>query len=62
MGWLRFVRTALRDTIQERNSLVTLESRTGLREAVVRVATVNPRPAIAALEARGFTVRHAWRG
>lgn len=43
-------------------SLVTLESRSGLREAVVRVATVNPGPAIVALEARGFAVRQPWRG
>ena len=43
-------------------SLVTLESRGGLREVVVRVATVNPGPAITALEARGFTVRQPWRG
>ena len=44
------------------SSIVTLTGRTGLREAVVRVATINPAPAVAALEARGFAVRQAWRG
>jgi acetoin utilization protein AcuB len=44
------------------SSIVTLTGRTGLREAVVRVATINPAPALAALEARGFAVRQAWRG
>lgn len=43
-------------------SIVTLTGRTGLREAVVRVATINPAPAVAALEGRGFAVRQAWRG
>jgi CBS domain-containing protein len=44
------------------SSIVTLTGRTGLREAVVRVATINPAPAVAALEARGYAVRQAWRG
>jgi predicted nucleic acid-binding Zn ribbon protein len=35
---------------------------TGLREAVIRVATINPGPAIKALEAQGFTVGEPWRG
>jgi acetoin utilization protein AcuB len=43
-------------------SLVTLASRAGTRELVVRVATVNPRPAVEALETRGFAVRQPWRG
>jgi acetoin utilization protein AcuB len=43
-------------------SVVTLESRAGVREVVVRVATLDPRPAIEALEARGFAVRQPWRG
>lgn len=38
-------------------SVVTLEDRAGHREAIVRVATMNPRPAIQALEARGYRVR-----
>lgn len=41
-------------------SIVTL-ARGALREAIVRVATINPGPAVSALEARGFTVRDARR-
>jgi len=38
-------------------SIVTLRSPTaGLQEAVVRVRTINPRPAIRALEAKGYTI------
>jgi acetoin utilization protein AcuB len=44
------------------SSIVTLASRAGLKEAVIRVATINPGPTIKALEARGFTVRESWRG
>jgi acetoin utilization protein AcuB len=45
------------------SSIMTLTSPvTGLREAVIRVATINPGPAIKALEAQGFTVRESWRG
>jgi len=46
------------------SSIVTLPGRAPGRakEAVIRVATINPRPAITGLEARGFTVREAWRG
>jgi acetoin utilization protein AcuB len=45
------------------SSIMTLKSPvTGLREAVIRVATINPGPAIKALEAQGFTVRESWRG
>jgi acetoin utilization protein AcuB len=43
-------------------SIVTLANRAGLKEAVIRVATINPGPAIKALEARGFAVRESWRG
>lgn len=42
-------------------SIVTLRGRGGVREAVVRVASIDPAPAIAALEARGFAVRESWR-
>jgi acetoin utilization protein AcuB len=42
------------------SSIVTL-TRADLREAVVRVATINPGPVIAALAARGFTVRDSSR-
>jgi len=41
-------------------SIVTLV-RGSLREAIIRVATINPGPAVSALEARGFTVREARR-
>ena len=44
------------------SSIVTLANRAGLKEAVMRVATINPGPAIKALEARGFAVRESWRG
>lgn len=44
------------------SSIVTLRTRAGLKEAVIRVATINPGPAIKALEARGFSVRETWRG
>jgi acetoin utilization protein AcuB len=42
-------------------SIVTLPSRDGLRDAVLRVATIDPRPAITALMAKGYTVKTAWR-
>jgi len=45
----------------EISSLVTLSGEGGFREAVIRVRTINPRPVVWALEARGFTVREAWR-
>ncbi len=35
---------------------------TGLREAMIRLATINPGPAIKALEANGYLVRESWRG
>ena len=39
------------------SSVVTLEDRAGHREAIVRLATINPRAAIEALKARGYQVR-----
>jgi hypothetical protein len=33
-----------------------------LKEAVVRLKTINPKRAIKALEALGFSVRESWRG
>jgi acetoin utilization protein AcuB len=45
----------------EISSLVTLTGGGGLREAVIRVQTINPRPVVWALEVRGFTAREAWR-
>jgi hypothetical protein len=45
------------------SSIMTLRSPvTGMREAVIRVTTIAPGPAIKALEARGFTVRDSSRG
>lgn len=44
------------------SSIMSLTSRAGLKEAVIRVATINPGPAIKALEARGYAVRQPWRG
>jgi acetoin utilization protein AcuB len=39
------------------SSIMTLRGRDGVREAVVRIATINPGPTIAALQARGYAVR-----
>jgi acetoin utilization protein AcuB len=39
------------------SSIVTLRSRQGFREAVVRVATIDPRAAVGALQAAGYAVR-----
>jgi len=45
------------------SSVMTMTSPvTGLREAMIRLATINPGPAIKALESEGFTVRDSWRG
>ena len=45
------------------SSIMTMTSPiSGLREAMIRLATINPGPAIKALEAEGFTVRDSWRG
>jgi len=43
------------------SSIVVLTGLTGLREAVVRVPTIDPRPALRALEARGYVVRESER-
>jgi acetoin utilization protein AcuB len=43
-------------------SIMTLKRSAGLKEAVIRVATINPGPAIKALESRGYAVRETWRG
>jgi acetoin utilization protein AcuB len=43
-------------------SAMTLRGPGGQREIVLRVATINPGPAVAALEARGYRVRDAHRG
>jgi acetoin utilization protein AcuB len=45
------------------SSIMTMTSPvTGLREAMIRLATINPGPAIKALEADGFAIRDSWRG
>jgi hypothetical protein len=41
---------------------MTLEMPTGEREVVLRLATINPGPAVRALEAKGYAVREADRG
>ena len=44
----------------EVSSIVTLTG-SDLKEAVIRVRTINPRPVVWALQARGFTAREVWR-
>ena len=44
------------------SSVVTLRDAEGVKDAVIRVGTIDPRPAIAALTAKGYTVKTAWRG
>jgi acetoin utilization protein AcuB len=45
------------------SSIMTLKSPvTGLKEAVIRLTTINAGPAIKALEAAGFAPRESWRG
>jgi len=43
------------------SSVMTLVDREGRKEAVLRLATINPGPAVKALEARGYTVTAPWR-
>lgn len=43
-------------------SLMTMRGPGGEREVVLRVATINPEPAVAELQARGYRVRDADRG
>lgn len=44
------------------SSLMTLVGRDGTREVVVRVPTIDPRRAVHALEAEGYSVTTPWRG
>jgi acetoin utilization protein AcuB len=44
------------------SSIVTLRDAGGVKDAVIRVGTIDPRPAIAALTAKGHTVKTGWRG
>ena len=43
------------------SSIVTLRNAEGLREAIVRIASIDPRAAVAALRDRGYAVRGAGR-
>jgi acetoin utilization protein AcuB len=43
------------------SSVMTLEAPDGGREIVLRIATINPGPAVKALEQRGYVVREAGR-
>jgi acetoin utilization protein AcuB len=43
------------------SSIVTLPNQEGVREAVIRVATVDPRTAIAAVTAKGYRVKTVYR-
>ena len=43
------------------SSVMTLEGQTGEREVVLRLATIDPRPALRALEAGGYRTRDAGR-
>jgi acetoin utilization protein AcuB len=42
------------------SSVMTLVDRGGQREAVIRLATIQPGPAVQALTARGYAVRQPW--
>jgi len=44
------------------SSIMTLDGADGPREVVVRVPTIDPRPAVHALEAKGYAVTTPWRG
>ena len=44
------------------SSIVTLPGANGTKDAVIRVGTIDPRPAIAALTSKGYKVKPAWRG
>lgn len=43
------------------SSIVTLPGSGGAKDAVIRIATIDPRPAIRALAAKGYPVQTAWR-
>lgn len=44
------------------SSLVTLTNKAGVKEAIVRLTTINPGAAITALTDKGYAVRTPWRG
>ena len=53
---------AIEDASAEICSIMTLAGRSGQKDVVVRVRSMDPRPAIANLEARGYAVRDPRRG
>jgi acetoin utilization protein AcuB len=53
---------AVEDTGSRISSVMTFEAPTGEREVVLRLATINPGPAVKALEGRGYVVRDVERG
>ena len=53
--------TAIEQTGAHIASIMTLTTRAGARDVVVRIETIDPQPAVAALESRGFTVRQTGR-
>lgn len=53
---------AIEETGSRISSVMTLAMPTGEREVVLRLATINPGPAVTALVARGYVVRDPGRG
>jgi acetoin utilization protein AcuB len=53
---------AVEDASVEISSIMTLADRAGQKDVVIRVRSIDPRPAIANLEARGYTVRDPRKG
>jgi acetoin utilization protein AcuB len=53
---------AIEDASAEICSIMTLAGRSGQKDVVIRVRSIDPRPAIANLQARGYAVRDPRRG
>ena len=53
---------SIEETGSRISSVMTLAMPSGEREVVLRLATINPGPAVKALEAKGYVVRDAGRG
>ena len=53
---------AVEDVSAEICSIMTLADRSGQKDVVIRVRSIDPRPAIANLQARGYAVREPRRG
>ena len=53
---------AIEDASVEICSIMTLADRSGQKDVVIRVRSMDPRPAVANLEARGYAVRDPRRG